>query len=82
MLATSLPFVQIADCIARQKGNREAISALKEGAQQKKLWLQRPGGVYLRLPSEQCAKLLLRGGRIHACLCSHPHCRCKATACV
>lgn len=54
---------QIADAIAQQKRNRETLAALKQGVSEAKLWLQRPGGVYLRLPAEQCARLVVKGER-------------------
>lgn len=49
---------QIAECIARQKSNREAITAIND-TKQNNIWLERPGGIYLQLQIEQCAKLLL-----------------------
>lgn len=55
---------QKADAIAQQKRNRETLAALKlQGVSEAKLWLQRPGSVYLRLPAEQCARLIVKGER-------------------
>ena len=59
------PALQIARVVAAQKANREALAAAKSGGGgMDERWVQRPGGVWLRLPQEQAARVLRQG--VHA----------------
>lgn len=54
---------QISDVVTAQQSNRDALLALKGDVQGAERWVQRPGGVWLRLPADQAERVVRAEGR-------------------